>query len=47
MEVLTRMLGIPFFLWRGRPYAHAVWHLFVIGGSLSHFFVSFFHLPPV
>ena len=40
-------VGIPFFLWRSQPYAHAVWHLFVLGGSISHFFAALFHLPPV
>jgi hemolysin III len=40
-------LGVPFFLWRRQPYAHAVWHLFVLGGSISHFFAALFHLPPV
>ncbi|MBM4370865.1 MAG: hemolysin III family protein [Deltaproteobacteria bacterium] len=40
-------LGVPFFLWRSRPYAHAVWHLFVLAGSISHFFAALFHLPPV
>jgi hemolysin III len=29
-------LGVPFFLARGVPYAHFVWHLFVLGGSICH-----------
>ena len=40
-------IGIPFFLWSRQPYAHAVWHIFVLGGSISHFFAALFHLPPV
>ena len=30
--------GILFYLWRKMPFAHAIWHLFVIGGSVFHFF---------
>jgi hemolysin III len=30
--------GIIFYLWRKLPYSHAVWHLFVLGGSIFHFF---------
>lgn len=30
--------GIIFYLWRKMPYSHAVWHLFVLGGSIFHFF---------
>jgi hemolysin III len=29
--------GVPFYLWKGRPYAHVVWHLFVLGGVACHF----------
>jgi hemolysin III len=33
-------LGFIFFAWKKLPFSHVVWHLFVIGGSLS-FFVAF------
>lgn len=29
-------LGVGFFAWRGLRFHHAVWHLFVLGGSLCH-----------
>jgi len=29
--------GTPFYLNRRIPYAHAIWHLFVLGGSVLHF----------
>jgi hemolysin III len=29
--------GVPFYLWKRRTYAHAVWHLFVLGGVACHF----------
>jgi hemolysin III len=32
------ILGITFYLWRKMPYHHTIWHLFVLGGSISHFF---------
>lgn len=31
-------VGSVFYIWRGFPYHHAVWHLFVIAGSVVHFF---------
>jgi hemolysin III len=36
------ILGTLFFLWRKMKYHHAVWHLFVLGGSTCHFFTMFF-----
>jgi hemolysin III len=29
--------GVPFYIWKSRPYTHAVWHLFVLGGVACHF----------
>ena len=34
---LVYTAGVPFYLWKNRPYAHAVWHLFVLGGVACHF----------
>ncbi|OEF99901.1 hemolysin D [Vulcanibacillus modesticaldus] len=31
-------IGAIFYVWRGFPYHHAVWHLFVLAGSIIHFF---------
>ena len=31
-------LGIIFYRWKKLPYGHAVWHLFVLGGSIFHYF---------
>ncbi len=33
--------GVPFYLWKRRPYAHVVWHLFVLGGVACHFVAIF------
>jgi hemolysin III len=30
--------GVGFFAARRVPYAHFIWHLFVLGGSTAHFF---------
>jgi len=30
--------GVAFYLWKKLPYNHAIWHLFVMGGSACHFF---------
>ncbi len=31
-------LGCVFYLWRSLPYHHPIWHLFVLAGSICHFF---------
>lgn len=30
--------GIIFYAWQKLPYHHVIWHVFVLGGSISHFF---------
>jgi hemolysin III len=32
----TYSLGIIFYAWRKLPFNHAIWHLFVLGGSACH-----------
>lgn len=34
----TYSAGIIFFAWRKLPFNHAIWHLFVLGGSICHVF---------
>lgn len=38
-------LGTIFYIWRGMKYHHAIWHIFVLGGSICHFFTMIFMLP--
>ncbi len=39
--------GVAFYGWRRLRYHHAVWHMFVLVGSLFHFFaVLFYVIPP-
>ena len=37
-------LGVIFYAWDSLKYAHAVWHLFILGGSMIHFFVILFRV---
>jgi len=30
-------LGVIFYAWEKLPYNHAIWHLFVLGGSICHY----------
>lgn len=38
--------GTVFYLWRRLPYHHAIWHLFVLGGSACHWAAVFFYVVP-
>ena len=38
------IIGIAFYLWKRLPYHHPIWHLFVLGGSISHFLGMLFYL---
>jgi hemolysin III len=40
-------LGSIFYLWKKIPYNHAIWHLFVLAGSISHFIAVFFYILPI
>jgi hemolysin III len=42
---ISYSLGIIFYVWRKIPFSHAIWHLFVLGGSISHFFTILSLLP--
>jgi hemolysin III len=42
---LSYTAGVLFYIWRRLPYNHAIWHLFVLGGSACHY-VSIFNLLP-
>ncbi|SFC77887.1 hemolysin III [Bacillus sp. OV322] len=39
--------GAIFYVWRGFPFHHAVWHLFVLGGSAAHFFAVLLYVLPI
>jgi hemolysin III len=39
------MLGIIFYVWKNLKFSHSIWHLFVLGGSMCHFFMVYHILP--
>ena len=41
---LVYSLGVVFYLGKGLPFAHTVWHLFVLGGSVCHFLAVFLYV---
>jgi hemolysin III len=43
---LAYTLGIVFFAFDRLRYFHAVWHLFVLAGSLAHYFAILFYIVP-
>lgn len=38
--------GLAFYGWRRLPYHHAVWHAFVLAGSVLHFFAVLLYVVP-
>jgi hemolysin III len=38
--------GIIFYRWRTLPYNHAIWHLFVLAGSMLHFLAVLWYVIP-
>ena len=38
--------GVGFFAWQKLPYHHAIWHLFVMGGSVCHYFAVLYYVVP-
>jgi hemolysin III len=39
-------VGVLFFAWHKIPYHHAIWHLFVVAGSVCHFLAVVFYVIP-
>jgi len=39
-------LGIIFYVWKKLNYNHAIWHLFVMAGSILHFFSVLYYVIP-
>ena len=38
--------GVFFYIRKKYRFNHVIWHLFVLGGSISHFFAIFYHVLP-
>ena len=43
---LAYTLGVPFYLLERIPYNHAIWHVFVLAGTVLHFFSILFYVIP-
>jgi hemolysin III len=43
---LAYTLGTIFYAWQRIPYNHAIWHGFVLAGSIFHFFSVFYSVIP-
>ncbi len=41
---ISYTVGVIFYVWRKLPYGHGIWHLFVLGGSIMHFFSVLYSL---
>ena len=39
-------IGVVFYVWKSLKFNHAVWHVFVLSGSLCHFFSILFYVLP-
>lgn len=44
---ISYTFGILFYCWRGLKFHHAVWHIFVLTGSILHFFAVLFYVIPI
>jgi len=44
---LCYTFGVLFFVFERVPFFHTIWHLFVLAGSISHFFAVLFYVVPL
>jgi len=38
---ISYTIGVIFYRWEKLPYHHAIWHIFVLGGSICHYFAVY------
>ena len=43
---LAYTLGVIFFAWERLPHHHAIWHVFVLAGSIFHFLAIAIYVIP-
>jgi hemolysin III len=43
---LCYTFGVIFYVWKSLFFNHAIWHLFVLSGSILHFFAVFYYVVP-
>lgn len=44
---LSYSFGVIFYAWKRLFMHHAIWHLFVLGGSVLHFFAVYYYVLPI
>jgi hemolysin III len=44
---LAYTAGILFYRWEKLKYHHAIWHVFVLAGSIFHFFAVLLYVVPI
>ena len=44
---LAYTIGAVFYAWKRLPFNHAIWHGFVLAGSVCHFFAVLFYVIPL
>jgi hemolysin III len=44
---LCYTFGVVFYAWRSLKFSHAIWHLFVLSGTILHFFAVLLYVIPV
>lgn len=43
---LCYSFGLVFYAWKRLPFHHAIWHLFVLAGSVCHYLAVYYHVIP-
>ena len=43
---LAYTFGAVIYMWKAIPYHHAIWHLFVLAGSICQYFAVLFYVLP-
>ena len=43
---LAYTAGVPFYMARKLPYHHAIWHVFVLAGSVLHYLAILLYVIP-
>jgi hemolysin III len=43
---LCYSLGVVFYLWKKLPFHHGIWHVFVLAGSVCHYFAVLLYVLP-
>ena len=38
---ISYSIGTIFYRWKSKKYAHAVWHIFVLGGTICHYWAAY------